>query len=108
MYVCNNIDENKLGKQYKRLPSQGHVKMAYRCGKFNAYCLLSSRVKTSAQNEKMRLHIFGDVGVVAAGFFWYFKLVGPGLNPGRVITVTPRTFLKKTPTQLSVYRSTRL
>ena len=29
------------GKPYTRLPSLGHVKMAYRCSKFNAYCLFS-------------------------------------------------------------------
>ena len=40
-------DENKVGKQYKRLPSQGqgHVKKkkAYTCRNFSEYCLLCYR-----------------------------------------------------------------
>ena len=34
---------NQVLKPYERFQSQGHVKMAYRCSKFNAYCLLSCR-----------------------------------------------------------------
>ena len=33
--------KKKGGQLYKHLPSQGHVKMAYRYSKFNAYCLFS-------------------------------------------------------------------
>ena len=38
-------NKNKLDKPYKRVQSQGqgHVKIAYRCRTFNAYCLLSCR-----------------------------------------------------------------
>ena len=30
-------------KPYTRLHTQGHLQMAYRCGMFDAYCLLSCR-----------------------------------------------------------------
>ena len=35
-------EKNEMVKPYTVLQSQGHVKMAYRCSKFNAYYLLVS------------------------------------------------------------------
>ena len=43
--ICCKRKKKKLDKPYKRLQSPGedHVKMAYRCSKFNAYCLFRCR-----------------------------------------------------------------
>ena len=64
----------QVGNPYERLQSQGHVKMAYRCSKFNTYCSLIWRKPNTSLNffrqntqevKKIRMHIFDD-GVAAA------------------------------------------
>ena len=48
VYVCVCVSESE---RERRLQSQGHVKMADRCSKFNAYSLLSCwEKKTAKQN----------------------------------------------------------
>ena len=42
-YKTSINKKNKMDKAYKHLQSQGHIKMAYHCSKFNAYCLLTCR-----------------------------------------------------------------
>ena len=66
--------ENKASRActlYKRLQSQGHVKMAYRCSsKFNAhYCLLSCRVGEGGGGDagkKLGCTFLMSVGVAEA------------------------------------------
>ena len=62
------------GKPYKRLQSQGHVHMAYRCCKFNAYayCLLCIRKKISA---KKKLGCTFSMMLVPAADFFLFKVL---------------------------------
>ena len=59
------------GKPHERLQGQGHVKMAYRCSKFNsAYCLLILRRKKNCL-KKSTLDSFDDLGVAAAELYFF-------------------------------------
>ena len=62
--------------------SQGNIKMAYCCNKFNAYCSLIWRGKNRL--KKIRVHIFDDVGVAAAELFKKEKEKEKGFEPARV------------------------
>ena len=76
--VTNYAGQDQTKKQ-KKLAShinvsrvKGHVKMAYRCSKFNAYRLLIWRKNKYRLKKIIRLHIFQDDGVAAAEWYIFF------------------------------------